>query len=59
MEFSPDYFKLAVILSLSGLAALILIFLFEYKNGKIIKRLLSKTKDESNISLSDKTADEN
>ena len=39
MEFSPDYFQLSVILSLTGLAAIIFIFLFEYKNGKMIKRL--------------------
>lgn len=47
MEFSPDYLKLSVILSLSGVAAIILIFLFEYKNGKIIKRF-QKRETENN-----------
>ncbi len=59
MEFSPNYFKLAVILSLSGLAALILIFIFEYRNGKLIKKISGNHKEKSDISLCDKTVDEN
>lgn len=43
MEFSPNYFKLAVILSLSGLAVLVLIFIFEYKNGKIMKKIARRS----------------
>ncbi len=39
MEFAPNYFKLGIILSLCGVAVIVIIFLFEYKNGKLIKRL--------------------
>ncbi len=43
MEFSPDYLRLAVILSIAGLVIIAVIFVFEYKNGVIINKLLKKS----------------
>lgn len=43
MEFAPDYFSIAVILTLCGIAVTAVIFLFEYKNGRLIKKLFVKT----------------
>lgn len=71
MEFSPSYFTLAIIASLCGLAALMVIFLFEYKNGRLISKFVRRHAEnddyyvddakeistENNISISDKTAD--
>ena len=42
MKFSPNYFKLAVIVSVFGVLILALIFIFEYQNGKIFKQWVSK-----------------
>ena len=42
MEFSPNYFTAAVIISVCGLLIIVLIFLFEYKNGRLVKRFFEK-----------------
>lgn len=42
MKFSPDYFKASVVISLLGILILAWIFIFEYKNGKIIKKISFK-----------------
>ncbi len=46
MKFFPDYFKLGIIVSICGLLALVLVFMFEYKDGKIINRIISPQKPE-------------
>ena len=42
MKFSPNYFKLAIIISVFGILLAICIFIFEYKNGRIIKKITAK-----------------
>ncbi|WP_295210114.1 YfhO family protein [Ruminococcus sp.] len=42
MKFSPSYWKLSIIISIFGLLVLIVIFLFEYKKGKVMKKALAK-----------------
>ncbi|MBR6871964.1 MAG: YfhO family protein [Ruminococcus sp.] len=42
MEFSPNYFKLGIIVSIVGLLILLLIGFVEYKNGKLLHRLFVK-----------------
>lgn len=43
MKFAPNYFRLAIIVSIGGLLILVLIILVEYKNGKLIHRLFLKS----------------
>ena len=40
MEFSPNYFKLSVILSVIGVLMLIGVFIYEYKDGAILDRII-------------------
>lgn len=40
MKFSPNYWKTSVLISICGFMLLIIVFLFEYKNGKLFKMLL-------------------
>lgn len=47
MKFSPNYFKLSVILSIVGLLAVVWIFIYEYKNGKIIKKIYHRLSTKS------------
>ncbi len=47
MEFSPNYFTAAKIISLCGLLVIALIFLFEYKNGRLIKRFFESPQSKS------------
>lgn len=42
MKFSPDYLKLAVAVSLLGCSLIVILFIIEYKNGSILRKLLSK-----------------
>ena len=44
MRFWPDYLTLAIIVSLVGLSLIAIVFVLEYKNGKIFRRILAKTK---------------
>ena len=44
MEFSPDYHKLAVVMTVFGLVILLIIFLFEYKQGRIVRKFIYKRK---------------
>ena len=60
MEFSPGYLKLAVIISIFGLLILVCIFVFEYKDGRIIKRIAEKPVKEIEVyHESSDTADTN
>lgn len=43
MEFKPTYYTGAMIISLAGLLIIAIIFIFEYKNGKILNALVKKT----------------
>lgn len=43
MKFWPGYLTQAIIISVCGILALVLIFIFEYKNGKIINIIINKT----------------
>ncbi len=47
MDFSPNYFRLAIIVSIVGVVILALIILLEYKNGRLIKRLFLKSQYRS------------
>ena len=42
MTFSPNYFKLAVVLTIIGLLMLAGIFMFEYRDGIIIEKIMSR-----------------
>ena len=42
MKFAPDYWKVSLIITGFGVALLVLIFLFEYKRGKVMKKVLAK-----------------
>lgn len=73
MTFAPEYFKMAIVISVFGLLMLIVIFILEYKDGKIVKkavRALSKkdenrtsayklSEDSNDVSDCDKTSGEN
>ena len=41
MYFDPDYFRLGKAMTAAGVLIIIIIFLFEYKNGKIVKRVFA------------------
>lgn len=43
MEFSPNYLTMAVIMTICGIAVIVIIFMFEYKNGRLIKKLFVKS----------------
>ncbi len=44
MSFWPDYLTLAIVVSIVGVSLVAVVFVIEYKNGAILKRILSKTK---------------
>lgn len=47
MEFSPNYFTVAKIVSVCGLMIILLIFVFEYKNGRLVKKFFEKPQNKS------------
>ena len=46
MEYSPNYFRLAVIVSACGLVVLALIILIEFREGRIFRKLIKKAEME-------------
>lgn len=58
MEFDPGYFKIGVLLSLGGLLIIAVIFIFEYKNGKIIM-LMMKRAEKAETAAANKAAADN
>lgn len=58
MKFSPNYFRLAVIISLSGLVILLLIIVIEYKEGMLMRRLFVKAELREKSDGSEDTEDE-
>ncbi len=44
MSYMPNYFIISIILSICGVLLAAVIFVFEYKNGKIIKKIMKKVK---------------
>ena len=42
LSFSPNYFKLAVVLSVIGVLMLIGVFLYEYKDGELLDKLINR-----------------
>ena len=47
MNFSPNYFKGGIIVSIFGVVMLIIVFVFEYRGGKLYKKIISRLSDES------------
>jgi uncharacterized membrane protein YfhO len=47
MEFKPSYYTGSLIISLAGFLIIVIIFIFEYKNGKIITAIVSKTEKKA------------
>ncbi len=43
MKFSPDYFKGSLIISLAGILIMAMLFVFEYKDGRIIHLLAQRS----------------
>ncbi|MBR6044339.1 MAG: YfhO family protein [Ruminococcus sp.] len=48
MKFSPNYHKLAIIVSISGLAVLLLLMLIEYREGKLLKKIFANQEKQIN-----------
>lgn len=44
MSFLPNYFVISIIISICGLIITAVIFVFEYNNGKLIKKILGNVK---------------
>mgnify|MGYP002797696004 CR=1 FL=1 len=44
MKFWPDYLTLGIIVSAVGVSLIVIVFIIEYKNGAIFKKILAKTK---------------
>lgn len=42
MKFSPNYFRLGIIITIGGVLLLALVIFVEYKNGKLLRRLFVK-----------------
>ena len=42
MTFSPNYFKLAVVLSVIGVLMLLGVFLYEYKDGELLDKIINR-----------------
>jgi hypothetical protein len=42
MTFSPNYFKLAVVLSIIGVLMLLGVFLYEYKDGELLDKIINR-----------------
>lgn len=51
MEFSPDYYKLGIMITIFGAAITLIILIFEYKNGKLVKRFFQKQKPKAKNSV--------
>ena len=43
MKFSPNYLKLAVILSVIGFLMLAAVFIYEYKDGKLLDKIIARS----------------
>ena len=63
MTFSPNYLKAAVIISIFGVIMLLIVFIFEFRNGyyykKIISRLSDQTVNSEKTGTNEKEASEN
>lgn len=44
MRFRPNYYVASIILSVCGVLIIAMIFIFEYKNGELLKKILGKMK---------------
>ncbi len=44
MRFLPNYFIISIVLTVCGLLIAVMVFIFEYKQGKIAKKLIGKLK---------------
>ena len=44
MRFFPSYLTLAIFVSLFGLSLLAIVFVIEFKNGAIFKKIIGKDK---------------
>ncbi|WP_243113048.1 YfhO family protein [Ruminococcus sp. Marseille-P6503] len=53
MEFAPNYFTAAKIISVCGLIIIVLIFMFEYKNGRLVKKFFEKPQPKSAADAAD------
>ncbi|MFT3950694.1 MAG: YfhO family protein [Oscillospiraceae bacterium] len=51
MKFLPNYFIMGLVLSAFGVLVFVLIFLFEYKDGVLILRLLGKQKNKEKAQI--------
>jgi len=58
MVYSPNYFRLAVIVTLCGLVVLALIILIEFREGRIFRKLIKKAEMESGPDGSDDDSDD-
>lgn len=47
MVFEPTYFTGSIIISIAGLIVILILFLFEYKNGKLLDMLSKKAEESS------------
>ena len=45
MNFSPNYFKGGIIVSVFGVVMLLIVFIFEYKDGKLYKKIIARLSD--------------
>ncbi len=48
MVFDPDYYRMGWAMTASGLLLIVVIFIFEYKNGKIFKKITGSSKKSIN-----------
>lgn len=46
LSFSPNYFKLSIVLSVIGLLMLVGVFLYEYKDGVLIDKLINRNEEQ-------------
>ena len=53
MTFSPEYFKVSLVITGFGVVLLIIVFVFEFQNGRIAKKLISRAGDKPSKSTSD------
>ena len=56
MSFAPDYWKLSIIITLFGVTVLVIIWMFEYKNGKYLKKLLHTVSGQQQTNKDKKTS---
>ena len=59
MEFSPNYWKLSIIISIFGLLLAVMVLLFEYKNGKYMRKVFNRVmiKESSEVKSENEKAD--